>query len=140
MVHLRKGLVLAMLLATTAPAFAQSRVLVFNTDASDPAPKAAFDQLIADFEAEYPEIDVASAKIGLLERHGYSPEAYFVLPVHCWLENYYRPIQSRFDAFLERHGHSDQAKAIVDAERHEIALYERFRDYYSYGVYVAKKV
>ncbi len=42
-----KRLVLAMLLATTAPAFAQSRVLVFNTDASDPAPKAAFDQLIA---------------------------------------------------------------------------------------------
>jgi hypothetical protein len=60
--------------------------------------------------------------------------------VHCWLENYYRPIQSHFDAFLERHGHSDQAKAIVDAERQEIALYERFRDYYSYGVYVAKKV
>lgn len=64
----------------------------------------------------------------------------FVLPVHCWLENYYRPIQSRIDAFMERHGHSDQAKAIVDAERHEIAIYERFSDYYSYGVYVAKKV
>ena len=92
------------------------------------------------WETEYPEIDVASAKIGLLERHGYNPEGYFVLPVHCWLENYYRPIQSHFDAFLERHGHSDQAKAIVDAERQEIALYERFRDYYSYGVYVAKKV
>ena len=97
-------------------------------------------ELQSHWEPEYPEIDVASAKIGLLERHGYSPEAYFVLPVHCWLENYYRPIQSRFDAFLERHGHSDQAKAIVDAERQEIALYERFRDYYSYGVYVAKKV
>lgn len=97
-------------------------------------------KLQSHWEAEYPEIDVASAKIGLLERHGYSPEAYFVVPVHCWLENYYRPIQSRFDAFLERHGYSDQAKAIVDAERHEMALYERFRDYYSYGVYVAKKV
>ncbi len=97
-------------------------------------------ELQSHWEAEYPEIDVASAKIGLLERHGYSPEGYFALPVHCWLENYYRPMQSRFDAFLERHGHSDQAKAIVDAERHEIALYERFRDYYSYGVYVAKKV
>jgi SAM-dependent methyltransferase len=89
---------------------------------------------------EYPEIDVASAKIGLLERHGYGPEAYFVLPVHCWLENYYRPLQSRFHAFLARHGHSDQAKAVVEAEHHEIALYDKYRDYYSYGVYVAKKV
>ena len=68
MVHLRKGLVLAMLLATTAPAFAQSRVLVFNTDASDPAPKAAFDQLIADFEAEYPEIDV---QVNTFDHEGY---------------------------------------------------------------------
>lgn len=90
-------------------------------------------------EIEYPEIDVASAKIGILERHGYSPEAYFVLPVHCWLENYYRPMQGRFDAFLERHDGSDGAKSVVEAERLEIALYEKYRDYYSYGVYVAKK-
>ena len=92
------------------------------------------------WEGEYPEIDVASSKIGILERHGYSPEAYFVLPTHCWLENYYRPIQSRFDEFLERHGQSDQAKAIVEAEKYEIALYEKYRAYYSYGVYVAKKL
>ncbi len=92
------------------------------------------------WETEYPEIDLASAKIGLLERHGYSPEAYFVLPVHCWLENYYRPLQSRLDAFLERHGRSGQAKAIVKAEQLEMALYEKYRDYYGYGVYVAKKM
>ncbi|WP_319642021.1 class I SAM-dependent methyltransferase [Methanovulcanius yangii] len=91
------------------------------------------------WETEYPEIDVASAKMGILEQHGYSPEAYFVLPWHCWLENYYRPMQSRFDAFLERHGGSDEAMAIVEAEQQEIALYEKYRDYYSYGVYVAKK-
>jgi cyclopropane fatty-acyl-phospholipid synthase-like methyltransferase len=92
------------------------------------------------WETEYPEIDVATAKIGLLERHGCSPQGYFVLPAHCWLDNYYRPMQGRFDAFLERHGHSEQAKAVVEAEQHEIALYEKYRDYYSYGVYVAKKV
>jgi SAM-dependent methyltransferase len=96
-------------------------------------------ELQAHWEREYPEIDVASAKIGILERNGYSPEAYFVLPPHCWLENYYRPLQSRFDAFLERHGRSDQAKAVVEAEQHEIVLYEKYRAYYSYGVYVAKK-
>jgi cyclopropane fatty-acyl-phospholipid synthase-like methyltransferase len=91
------------------------------------------------WEREYPEIDVASAKIGILERHGYSPEAFFVLPMHCWLENYYRPMQSRFDAFLERHGWSNSAKAIVEAEKHEIALYEKYSAYYSYGVFMAKK-
>jgi ubiquinone/menaquinone biosynthesis C-methylase UbiE len=97
-------------------------------------------ELQSHWETEYPEIDVASAKIGLLERHGYSPEAYFVLPVHCWLENYYRPMQRGFDAFLERHGHSDQAKTVLEAEQHEIAFYETYRNYYSYGVYIAKKI
>jgi SAM-dependent methyltransferase len=96
-------------------------------------------ELQSHWESEYPEVDVASTKIGILERHGYSPEAYFFLPMHCWLENYYRPMQSRFDTFLDRHGRCDQAKAIVEAERHEIALYEKYSAYYSYGVYVAKK-
>lgn len=92
------------------------------------------------WDVEYPEIDVASAKIRLLERHGYSPQAYFALPVHCWLENYYRPMQSRFDAFLEQYNHSDQARAVVTAEQLEIALYEKYCSDYGYGVYVAKTV
>ena len=92
------------------------------------------------WEREYPEIDVASAKIGILERHGYSPEAYFFLPTYCWLENYYRPLQNGFDEFLIRNDQSDQSKVIVEKEKHEIAFYKKYRDYYSYGVYIAKKI
>ena len=76
---------------------------------------------------------MASAKIRILEQHGYSPVAYFALPMHCWLDNYYRPMQSRFEAFPEQHGHSAQAEAILAAERHEIDLYEKYRSYLSYG-------
>lgn len=54
------------------------------------------------WEGVYPEIDVASAKVELLERHGYSPQA-----------------------FLERHNFDAQAKVIVAAEEREIALSER---------------
>ena len=96
--------------------------------------------LQAYWDKEYPEIDSASSKIGLLECHGYTPEAYFVLPKHCWLENYYRPMESRFGEFLQRNEQNEQAKEIVDAEKNEIALYEKYNTYYSYGVYVAKKL
>ena len=88
---------------------------------------------------EYPEIDTASSKIGILEEIGYSPVAYFVLPEHCWLDNYYRPMQDSFEAFLERNGNSVKAQAIVNAEKNEIALYEKYKAYYSYGVYIARK-
>jgi ubiquinone/menaquinone biosynthesis C-methylase UbiE len=97
-------------------------------------------ELQSHWDTEYPEIDIASAKIGILERHGYIPEGYFYLPTSCWIDNYYRPMQDGFDTFLERNGGSDQAREIIECEKAEIALYEKHREHYSYGVYIAKKI
>lgn len=91
------------------------------------------------WEEEYPDIDVASAKIKILEKHGFSPVGYFVLPKSCWITNYYGHLKNRFDAFLDKNGHSNEARSIVDIEKYEIALYEKYYDYYSYGVYIAKR-
>jgi len=91
------------------------------------------------WDAEYPEIDTASSKIGTLERNGYSLAGYFVLPEHCWLDNYYQPLQEGFADFLSRND-SEAARSIVEAETREIELYEKYRDYYSYGVYIARKM
>lgn len=85
------------------------------------------------WEGEYAEIDVASSKISVLERNGYSPIGHFVLPEHCWLENYYWPMQSSFQDFLNRNSNSKEARAIVDAENREIELYEKYKTYYSYS-------
>ncbi len=92
------------------------------------------------WEKEYPEIDLASSKMGILEKSGYSLIGYFVLPEHCWLDNYYRPMQDSFKDFLERNGNSAEARAIVEAEVREIDLYEKYNAYYSYGVYIARKL
>jgi len=91
------------------------------------------------WEAEYPEVAPASHKIGQLEKAGYKLLGYFPLPQECWLENYYRPMQGRFDAFLKRHANSAAAAEIVRAEQAEIALYERHADHVSYGFYVAER-
>lgn len=102
---------------------------------------AARPQTITDYwTAQYPEIDTASAKLAVLERHGYRPEGYFLLPPCCWQEHYYGPLRERFPAFLDRHGHSPQAAAIVAAEEKEMALYQKYGQFYSYGMYVAAKV
>ena len=95
--------------------------------------------LQAHWKREYSEVDTASAKLSVLEKHGFSPSGYFVLPEYCWLDNYYRPMQQRFSRFLEAHSHSDAAQAIVAAEEVEIALYERYRAFVSYGYYIARK-
>lgn len=92
------------------------------------------------WEREYPGIDLASAKIQILEKHGYTPVGYFVLPEHCWRKGYYRPMQERFESFLQRHNHSEAARTIVAAEQKEIDLYETHHAHYSYGMYLARKL
>jgi SAM-dependent methyltransferase len=88
---------------------------------------------------EYPEVDTASGKMAILEENGFSPVGYFSLPIRCWLDNYYRPMQARFAAFLSRNGNSEAATAVVAAEENEIALYERNSAFVSYGYYVARR-
>lgn len=97
-------------------------------------------ELQAHWEAEYPGIGLASAKLAALERNGYSPVGYFVLPERCWLDEYYRPMQARFAGFLDRNGNREEARNIVAAEQREIALYETFKEHISYGFYIARKV
>jgi SAM-dependent methyltransferase len=91
------------------------------------------------WDAEYPEIATASSKIEVLEQSGYSPIGYFVLPESCWLENYYRPLQDSFSDFVARQKDHEKATLMIEAEEEEIALYKKYKSYYSYGVYVARK-
>jgi SAM-dependent methyltransferase len=98
------------------------------------------EELTAHWLREYPEVGTAAEKLSVLEQAGYSPIGYFSLPVACWLDNYYRPMQARFPEFLERFHHTEEARVVVAAEKQEIALYERNKDFVSYGYYVARKI
>ena len=91
------------------------------------------------WESQYSEVATASSKIETLEQCGYSPIGYFVLPESCWLENYYGPLQDGFPSFLSRHKGDAAAASVIEAEKQEIALYKKYKSYYSYGVYVARK-
>jgi SAM-dependent methyltransferase len=97
-------------------------------------------ELEAHWHAQYAEVNTASAKIAVLERNGYAPMAYFVLPEDCWLDNYYRPLQLRIPGFLARHESNATARTIVACEQTEIGLYERYRDYVGYGFYIARAI
>lgn len=88
---------------------------------------------------EYPEIDTIQNKIKTLEANGYKLISHFVLPYSDWLENYYEALENRFEKFLEKNA-SYGAEKIVEAERQEINLYKKYKEYYSYGFYIAQKI
>ncbi|QUS60271.1 class I SAM-dependent methyltransferase [Synechocystis sp. PCC 7338] len=91
------------------------------------------------WNTEYPEIATACEKIAILEHGGYDLIGYFILPSTNWLENYYIPIEDRIDKFLQRHRGQFEAEELIKMERREIDLYRRFKNWFSYGFYVARK-
>lgn len=88
---------------------------------------------------EYPEIDIASSKIKILEKNNFTLEGYFNLSQQSWFDEYYKPMETRFEDFLKRHDNSELARKVVDDNKAEIELYLRYKEYYSYGFYIARK-
>ena len=91
------------------------------------------------WDAEYPEIATTSDKIKVLEEHGFVLKGYFPLPESSWIENYYTPLENAYDTFLDKHN-SDDARAIIEAEKVEVSLYKKYQNYYSYGFYIVQKI
>lgn len=87
----------------------------------------------------YPDINTPSCKIKQLENNGYSPVAFFMLPDNCWIDNYYKPILDRIDSFLDKHNHNIQAVELINNERKEIEMYEKYNEYFGYSFFIAKK-
>jgi hypothetical protein len=48
-------------------------------------------------------------------------------------------MQARFETFLQRHSNSELARKVVEDYKAEIDLYQKFKEYYSYGFYMARK-
>ena len=102
----------------------------------DPNPPS---ELKSFWQAEYPEMASADRNISILEESGYSLVGYFELDRESWTRNYYEPLTKRFDAFLDRHGYSEEARSLIDEYEAEIDLYEQYGTFYGYGFYVARK-
>lgn len=88
---------------------------------------------------EYPEVDKASGKIKFLEDNGFTLAGYFCLSQDSWMKNYYEPMEEQFSTFLERHNNSVLAKNVVKEHQNEIEFYRKYKDYHSYGFYIARK-
>jgi len=74
-----------------------------------------------------------------LRENGYSTAGYFYLKQNSWTDNYYKLLKAEIGLFLYRHPDSELAKQVADETIADFDLNKKYRDYYSYGFYVAKK-
>ena len=88
----------------------------------------------------YPEIDTISNKVSQMEKAGYIPIATFVLPDDCWIEHFYKPQVSAQKHFMSKHAGNKTAEKLIENQRHEAKLYEKYKEFYGYVFYIGKKI
>jgi SAM-dependent methyltransferase len=87
----------------------------------------------------YPEIATVAEKFARIEAAGYETIDHFVLPPSDWLDRYYTPLEADLDAFVDRHGRTEAARAVAAAQREEIALYRTYGEHFGYGMFIARR-
>lgn len=87
----------------------------------------------------YPEIDTIKNKLSVIEKCRYAPVAHFALNDKCWIQNYYQPLMENAEAFLKKYNYDNEVKEFIEQGEIEADMYNRFKDYYSYVFYIAKK-
>lgn len=90
--------------------------------------------------AAYTEIDTIPNQIAKIHKAGYLPVATFILPSTCWTEHYFAPAVTAREVLLNKHVGNKTAEELVAMSRHEEVLYSKYKEYYGYTFFIAKKI
>ncbi len=96
---------------------------------------------IHDFWTEaYPEIDTIPNKSRQLEQSGYELITHFQLPENCWTDNFYTLQKNRQEDFLKKYNGNTTAEELIRNQSHEAQLYQKYKEFYGYAFYIARKL
>jgi ubiquinone/menaquinone biosynthesis C-methylase UbiE len=88
----------------------------------------------------YPEIDTISNKMDQLQKAGYVPIASFILSENCWIENFYEPQSNIQEEFLKKHPGNQNAENLVEEMKHEVEMYNKYKEFYGYVFFIGRKI
>ena len=87
----------------------------------------------------YPEIDTIPNQVAKIHRAGYLPIATFILPESCWTEHYFAPKIAARRIFLDKYAGNKTAEEFAALQAMEEELYTKYKEYYGYTFFIAKK-
>lgn len=88
----------------------------------------------------YPEIDTIPNQVAKIHKAGYLPVATFILPENCWTEHFFVPNSKVQEIFLNKHAGNKSAEEFIASEKYEAELYHKYKEYYGYTFFIAKKI
>lgn len=92
-----------------------------------------------EFWSEYSEIDSLAAKRAVIERVGLELVDSFVFPSTAWTEEYYDPMEERIAENAREWAGDSEGEEVLEAARHEISVFRRCSEYYSYAFFVMRR-
>ena len=96
---------------------------------------------IHDFWMEaYPEIDTIPHQVARIQKAGYLLVASFILPTTCWTDHYYAPLVKAREKFTAKYPGNKTAEELITSSHHEEELYRKYKEFYGYVFYIAKKI
>lgn len=88
----------------------------------------------------YPEIDTIPNQVPRIQKAGYIPVATFILPENCWTEHYYASQVAARKKFLNKYAGNKTAEELIAFSHHEEELYCKYKEFYGYAFFIAKKI
>jgi cyclopropane fatty-acyl-phospholipid synthase-like methyltransferase len=91
------------------------------------------------FWREYPEIDLMEEKLKIVDKLDFEESGHFVLPWTSWTELYYKPMKEKMVELETLWEDDPQGQAVLEEAKSEIAVFEKYHEYYSYGFFIMRK-
>ena len=88
----------------------------------------------------YPEIDTIPNQIAKIHKAGYLPVATFILPENCWTEHYFAAKIEAQKIFLHKYAGNKIAEEFSSLQFDEEELYSKYKAFYGYTFFIAKKI
>ena len=88
----------------------------------------------------YAEIDTFPNQVAKIQKAGYIPVATFILPENCWTEHYHAPQAKVQKDFLNKYAGNKTAEEFIAFQRYETQLYRKYKEFYGYVFFIAKKI
>ena len=87
----------------------------------------------------YPEMDTLPNQVAKIYKAGYLPVATFILPENCWTEHYFAPKIKAQEIFLNKYAGNGAAEEFSWLQSNEEELYSKYKEFYGYVFFIAKK-
>ena len=88
----------------------------------------------------YTEIDTIPNQVARIQKAGYLPVASFILPETCWTNHYFAPMNQAREKFIAKYAGNKSAEDLIASSYYEEEIYRKYKEYYGYTFFIAKKI